>query len=82
MNNLFNSWEDQVKMLSEYDKYLQINETEKIIDWFDNHPNEYLTVYCPGSGSWFEQFHDKEQYLERMDAWNGGVASWILYKNK
>lgn len=58
---------------------IKVYETDKILAHFDN-STDPLTVLCPGSGSWKEQFHSKEEYLKRMDAWNGGYTTWVKYR--
>lgn len=61
---------------------IEVYDYDKIITHFVNSPTSPLTVSCPGSGSWTETFYSKEHYQERMDAWNGGIDTWIEYKDK
>jgi hypothetical protein len=56
-------------MINIYDKTL-------ILDHFDKHPNEPITLYVPGSGSWCETFYNKEQYIKRMKAWENHSPEW------
>lgn len=63
----------------EFDTMIRVHETDKILAHFDT-SNTPLTVLCPGSGSWKEQFHSKDEYLKRMEAWNGGYETWAKYK--
>lgn len=63
-----------------FDTMIRVHETDKILAHFDT-SNSPLIVLCPGSGSsWKEQFNSKEEYLKRMEAWNGGYTTWVKYK--
>jgi hypothetical protein len=53
---------------------ITINDREKIIGHFDEHPTEPIRVYVPASGSWCETFYSKEQYLARQQAHEDYVA--------
>lgn len=70
---------DKWKPIYDWDGMIKIFETEKIFEFFDNNPSSSLTVLVPASGSWSETFWNKEQYIERQEAWNGGSETWSKY---
>lgn len=58
---------------------ISIYERERVMEHFELHPNCLITLYVPASGSWYETFHNKEQYLKRMEAWDNyplATPSW------
>jgi len=55
---------------------IEIYDRVSVSNYFDEHPNQPLTVYVPATGSWCETFNNKEQYLKRMDAWDKGYPNW------
>ena len=52
---------------------ITVYDRELVLKHFDANPNESITLYVPASGSWYETFHTKEQYVKRMDAWDKAV---------
>jgi hypothetical protein len=47
---------------------ININNEKEILEYFDKHPGEPLTVFVPASGSWCETFNDKDHYIRRQKA--------------
>jgi len=52
---------------------IEIYDKPSVCNHFDEHPTEPITLYVPASGSWCETFSNKDQYLERMEAWDKAV---------
>ena len=66
---------------------ITIYHRQHILEHFNKSPNIPITVEVPASGSWYETFDNKEQYLKRMDIWdkiiNGSFSgSWKEFRGK
>lgn len=61
--------------------YINVNDMDAVLNYFETSTNP-ITLYCPGSGSWLETFYNKEDYLERQNAWNTGGETLTKYIQK
>ena len=61
---------------------IEIHNKEAVFEHFDKNPNTSITLYCPGSGSWTETFYNREDYINRENAWNSGREIWMKYVYK